>query len=466
MFIERRRDVKQSLYDAEIEYIYADYSKNFCIELPISAGPSDYFEVGETLVTPVTGSGLLFTANTFNQFNANYYSYNSETTTTTYSTTVGTNATDGGINIKLGEKTSIVLSTTFKKYNNTTVNLNRPLKQNINKIYIFGNLSNYYTRAARLYSFYIKINNTKVYDLIPVRKGNIGYLYDKISGKLFANSGTGNFILGPDIGGSNYSKQYLTFEALEAGTFTLTIPSALTTSSYSNISYSIDNGDTWTTTSNVANTEVIVTTPTIPAKGKVIWMGTGSQLGNSSSYSNFTSTGKFNVYGNLLSLFRNINFANYTAIGTGGRVDYYARHLFYNNQNIISAKNMIFPINYGLSCMSGTFNGCSNLIEAPSIPASTVYQSSQESMFRNCTSLVKAPELAASSIGARSYWSMFYGCSKLNYVRCLATSKSTNNPISNWLTGVSTTGTFVKSADIEDSFWTDSIPSGWTIKNV
>jgi len=118
---------------------------------------------------------------------------------------------------------------------------------------------------------------------------------------------------------------------LEAGTFTLTIPSALTTSSYSNISYSIDNGDTWTTTSNVANTEVIVTTPTIPAKGKVIWMGTGSQLGNSSSYSNFTSTGKFNVYGNLLSLFRNINFANYTAIGTGGRVDYYARHLFYNN---------------------------------------------------------------------------------------------------------------------------------------
>jgi len=87
-------------------------------------------------------------------------------------------------------------------------------------------------------------------------------------------------------------------------------------------------------------------------------------------------------------------------------------------------------------------------------------------MFRNCTSLVKAPELAASSIGARSYWSMFYGCSKLNYVRCLATSKSTNNPISNWLTGVSTTGTFVKSADIEDSFWTDSIPSGWTIKNV
>jgi hypothetical protein len=26
----------------------------------------------------------------------------------------------------------------------------------------------------------------------------MGYMYDKISGKLFENKGTGNFILGPD----------------------------------------------------------------------------------------------------------------------------------------------------------------------------------------------------------------------------------------------------------------------------
>lgn len=35
-------------------------------------------------------------------------------------------------------------------------------------------------------------------DLIPVRVGTTGYMYDKVSGQLFGNAGTGNFILGPD----------------------------------------------------------------------------------------------------------------------------------------------------------------------------------------------------------------------------------------------------------------------------
>ncbi len=35
-------------------------------------------------------------------------------------------------------------------------------------------------------------------DLIPVRKGNVGYLYDKVSKQIFGNAGTGDFILGQD----------------------------------------------------------------------------------------------------------------------------------------------------------------------------------------------------------------------------------------------------------------------------
>lgn len=37
-----------------------------------------------------------------------------------------------------------------------------------------------------------------IIDLIPVRVGNVGYMYDKVSGQLFGNAGTGEFILGPD----------------------------------------------------------------------------------------------------------------------------------------------------------------------------------------------------------------------------------------------------------------------------
>ena len=36
-------------------------------------------------------------------------------------------------------------------------------------------------------------------DLVPVRIGSTGYMYDKVSGNLFGNSGTGSFILGPDV---------------------------------------------------------------------------------------------------------------------------------------------------------------------------------------------------------------------------------------------------------------------------
>ena len=35
-------------------------------------------------------------------------------------------------------------------------------------------------------------------DFIPVRKGTTGYLYDRVSCKLFGNQGTGAFIIGPD----------------------------------------------------------------------------------------------------------------------------------------------------------------------------------------------------------------------------------------------------------------------------
>ena len=50
----------------------------------------------------------------------------------------------------------------------------------------------------RLYGAKIYLNNALVRDYIPVRKGQVGYMYDKVSGQLFGNSGTGNFILGPD----------------------------------------------------------------------------------------------------------------------------------------------------------------------------------------------------------------------------------------------------------------------------
>ena len=52
--------------------------------------------------------------------------------------------------------------------------------------------------AWRIFSFKIWKSGVLVRDFIPVRKGSVGYMYDRVSGKLFGNQGTDNFILGPD----------------------------------------------------------------------------------------------------------------------------------------------------------------------------------------------------------------------------------------------------------------------------
>ena len=51
----------------------------------------------------------------------------------------------------------------------------------------------------RCFKFQIIQDSVIVIDLIPVRVGRVGYMYDTVSGNLLGNSGTGNFILGPDV---------------------------------------------------------------------------------------------------------------------------------------------------------------------------------------------------------------------------------------------------------------------------
>lgn len=52
---------------------------------------------------------------------------------------------------------------------------------------------------GRIYSTKISKDGLLVRDFIPVRVGQVGYMYDKVSGELFGNAGTGDFILGNDV---------------------------------------------------------------------------------------------------------------------------------------------------------------------------------------------------------------------------------------------------------------------------
>ena len=51
---------------------------------------------------------------------------------------------------------------------------------------------------TRIMKFESIRNGEKVADIIAVRKDGVGYMYDRVSGQLFGNAGTGAFVIGPD----------------------------------------------------------------------------------------------------------------------------------------------------------------------------------------------------------------------------------------------------------------------------
>lgn len=77
----------------------------------------------------------------------------------------------------------------------------QPLDSSIDTFTIFayrvnGNIRGYC--IIRCFGFQMVEDDEIVLDLIPVRDGKVGALYDNVSGGVFYNDGTGAFIIGPD----------------------------------------------------------------------------------------------------------------------------------------------------------------------------------------------------------------------------------------------------------------------------
>ena len=84
-------------------------------------------------------------------------------------------------------------------------------------------------------------------------------------------------------------------------------------------------------------------------------------------------------------------------------------------------------------------------------------------MFNGCTNLVTAPELPATKLANYCYNYMFNGCSSLNYIKAMFTTTPSTAYTNNWVNGVASTGTFVKNASATwDVTGVNGIPSGWT----
>lgn len=240
---------------------------------------------------------------------------------------------------------------------------------------------------------------------------------------------------------------YLTFEALEDGTFSFT---------RDGLSYSTDEGQTWTALAANTQTPTVLSGETIMFKGE---MTPTSEHG----IGTFRSTGRFNIRGNVMSLLFGDDYEGQDDL-TG--YDYAFRDLF-NGAPIVDASRLLLPAATLASfCYVQMFYQCYYLTTPPTIlPATTLASACYMGMFYSCTNLTTTPALPAETLVQTCYEGMFMFCPILNYIKMMATDITAERCLYKWVQGVSSTGTFVKNANAQwDVTGESGVPSGWTIE--
>lgn len=220
-----------------------------------------------------------------------------------------------------------------------------------------------------------------------------------------------------------YSGQYLTFIAREdtAFQFRSWIYESGDRIGKNSIYYSLDGGNTWTKHSNLDNSSNNWT-PVVKKGNKILWKGNftpnfcepfDGDYQVLSFNNSFKSNGKFDVVGNVMSLYYSDNFRGKTSLANTFGVFI---GLFRDCDGLINANNMVLPATtLGERCYDDMFGDCSNLITFPVLPATTLANFCYDSMFDGCTSLTTAPVLPVTNLSGAiwCYCTMFRGCTSL-----------------------------------------------------
>ena len=135
----------------------------------------------------------------------------------------------------------------------------------------------------------------------------------------------------------------------------------------------------------------------------VQFQNTLETLGTSNAnYAKFVMTGKIAATGNCMSM---LNFRD--------KMTAYAFYYLFNGcSNLVNAPELPATTLAG-GCYSGMFNGCTSLVNAPELPATTLSNYCYSAMFQDCSSLTSAPKLPTKTLTTNCYYSMFANCTSL-----------------------------------------------------
>ena len=290
---------------------------------------------------------------------------------------------------------------------------------------------------------------------------------------------------------------YLCLTAVEDGTISL----SNTGGNAPDVKYSTD-GISWTQWNYSAIS--------VPAGGKVYFKGDNSNGFSSSGNSKFVMTGKFAASGSVQSLLYDDDFENNLTIPSENcfaslfescpittapklpattLADYCYSKMFYHCIYLTAAPELpaetlakycyrvmfmdcpslsVAPelpatiMAYG--CYNDMFRQCTSLVTAPELPGTTLAYACYRGMFSECTSLVSAPDLPAATLARECYASMFKNCSNLSYIKIMATAVSGSDCLSDWVSGVASSGTFVKNFNFSLDRGVSGIPEGWELQ--
>ena len=189
---------------------------------------------------------------------------------------------------------------------------------------------------------------------------------------------------------------------------------AITWSSYDQnhtLEYSDDGGETWSTMTLTSVNGRYEWSLTIDAYDVIMFRGNNDfyAYNTNSATTNyegcyFSSTGEFEVCGNIMSLISSENFVN---------ASFQTKFTFaglFKNSLVVKADSLILPNSVSDYCYYEMFRGCDSLTEVPELPATALAKGCYSNMFNGCSALENMPDIPATLLAENCYFQMFAYC--------------------------------------------------------
>ena len=189
-------------YDARLEYLETTRGGDFCVPLGIMADEAtDSVEMNFHVITSDPQTNFIISDNNACRVYSNgsrilsFHRAASDQWSPTTGLSIGSNKTFT-FNISWKDKTYTINGTTktFSAPNTPAVATQETV--------LFDFAGSKKVPRCQIYPLKWRRNGELILDLVPVRKGTLGCLYDNISEKLFYNIGATKFILGPELANS------------------------------------------------------------------------------------------------------------------------------------------------------------------------------------------------------------------------------------------------------------------------